>query len=718
MLIKATRAVIVAVIFAVSCCVLGCADDGSSSGGVVSVEPEVSMNPINIALSYQKTPLTLLGETASNAFYLVGEDGTKKEFKSDVKKTNKNNSITLEMTLDDGRVGTVEIVSGAEGAVVFNYAVSGKTPGEKLGARFTVGEEEGFYGLMERVVQGEQGESWKAGMTQGLNLRGQEVVLFVLPTLSVYSPFYVSSKGYGVYINSTWPGTYCFGVDAPTKLTIEYEGGSLPLSVIPGPRPLDAASHYAKTVGLPILPPKFAFGPWRWRDDVYNFSSYYDGTVAQSPYNSMIVEDILMMESFGIPCSLYWVDRPWGTGYFGYNDLEWDNERLPNNLNMIKWLDGRGVKFMLWIAPWIMGPKTLPVAEENGYVLKDLPLSWPLDAEFLDLTNPNAVSWWQDLLVDRIKDGVAGFKLDRGEEKNPDGIITAGTYYDGRSYREAHNQYVALYAQAVNGAFKKAGVTDFIVMPRAGWIGTSQNAIVWGGDTAPTEWGLRSAIIAVQRSALINFPVWGSDTCGYNAQSTHEVCARWLQFSAFTPLMEVGPTGNAAPWSRMPSGKNLLDSDGYDYTPEYDEELIALWILYANIHNNLLEYTYAQAKMASETGTPIVRPMIATYPSDSRFLNLFEEYFYGPDILTAPIWKSGQTSATVIIPDDGEWLDAWTGQLVSAGTHTVDAPLAKIPIYVKKGGSVDLGDLNALWSQAKERAKTKPNLSELQKTVK
>ena len=111
---------------------------------------------------------------------------------------------------------------------------------------------------MERVVQGGQGFNWQPGMTQGLNLRGQSVDLYVLPTVAVYAPFYVSSAGYGVYVESDWPGTYRFGVTAtgkvvPTEVTIEYEGPELVLRSSPARR----RSRPPRATAAPWGPPSF-----------------------------------------------------------------------------------------------------------------------------------------------------------------------------------------------------------------------------------------------------------------------------------------------------------------------------------------------------------------------------------------------------------------------------------------------------------------------------
>ncbi len=64
---------------------------------------------------------------------------------------------------------------------------------------------------------------------------------------------------------------------------------------------------HALEAGPPILPPKWTFLPWRWRDEHRHRETYYDGTAVTGPFNSEVMEDLLMMKAFGIPCGLYWV---------------------------------------------------------------------------------------------------------------------------------------------------------------------------------------------------------------------------------------------------------------------------------------------------------------------------------------------------------------------------------------------------------------------------
>ncbi|TAL04621.1 MAG: alpha-glucosidase, partial [Verrucomicrobia bacterium] len=568
----------------------------------------------------------------------------------------------------------------------------------KWGLAVDAGKKEYFTGLMERVVDGRQEASWASGIKQAMNLRGQKVDMILKPTTSVYAPFYISSRGYGVFAKTDWPGFYDFCASDSRRVKIEFEGPSLELKFYTSENPADLVKAHALDAGPPFLPPKWMFTPWRWRDEHTNRAAYYDGTPVTGPFNSEVMEDVLMMKGYGIPCGVYWIDRPWGPGRLGYDDFEIDSNRLPHFAENVKWLDEMNAKMVLWIGPFFQGNMETN-AVKLGYNLAGQPPqrnNYPM----VDFTNPDAKKFWQDGVAKLLKLGVAGFKLDRAEENIPE----TGPYkvFDGRTIRENRNAYPPMYVKATYEVAKQYR-DDFVCMPRSAYTGSSPYGVFWGGDIGGTQEGLRATIIAAQRAAVMGYPNWGSDTCGYNKQlMEQEVCARWLALSCFTPIMEVGPTKNLAFWN-LPR------------EPKYDATLIAVWRLYARLHQRLADYGYEQAKHATETGLPIVRPLFLVDPKAPAAWANWWTYQYGPDLLVSPIWEKNKRTQEVYLPAGHTWRDAWNPDQTYKGgqTITVKAELHQIPIFIREGSTVQLGDLNAEWKESEAIAQKRPDLKAL-----
>ena len=578
----------------------------------------------------------------------------------------------LEVSVPLAGIGRLRLVPPASAAAT--------SAGERLASP----ADELVYGLIERTVSDYVDSELIPKEIGSLNRRGTQVNMQVFMSEALYTPFFQTSRGYGVFVEGTTIGKYDLAASDPQALELEFElppgVESLDYLFIDGPSHDQILDRYTQVAGRPFLPPQWAFKHWRWRDE-HRIAA--PATLDGVAMNADLVDDITHYEQLAIPIGNYEIDRPWATGDVdflqepeepGFGDLEWDEVRFPNPQAMIDALNRRGYHLFLWVAPWATGVKTNAEAVAGGYLAPDSKF-------IIDFTNPNAVEWWKGKVKPLIEMGIAGLKLDRGDEDTPS--LAVHVYADGRTGRELRNAYPGLFAKVSYDTVQSVRGNDFLNYPRAGYAGTQQWAVFSAGDIPgkditgkPTDLGLRTAILAVQHDAFNGFPFWGSDTGGYEQFGDREVFARWIEFSTFCPIMEIGGTGTHAPWD-MPTD------------PNDDQEMIDIYRQYVTLHHALVPYTYRHAQEANRSGRPIAKPLVFDYQDDPRVQDLWQEYLYGDDIIVAPVWQVGQRTQHVYLPA-GSWVDYWDRSRILAGPLELDepAPLDRIPIFVREGAEV------------------------------
>ena len=528
-----------------------------------------------------------------------------------------------------------------------------------------------------------------------LNRRGETVEMYVRPTFAVYSPFYQSSRGYGLAVAGTAVGVFDIAKTDPHILSFRFETGNAPVGrrlqyqLFFGPEHGTIVDEYTALTGRPSVPPEWAFLNWRWRDELaIGTPAALDGT----SMNAQFVDDVTMFDALGIPPGVYHFDRPVLQGEFGFARFAWDENRLPNPQAMLSALRRRGYRVLTWSSMWACGSGP----DDNGTEAKRLGYLAPgstgtpkcADAGgtsfILDVTNADMRQWWEGRLHDFIAaQGLDGIKLDRGEEFIPS--EATDIWHDGRTGREVRNDYPTIQAQLHHDALRSVRGDDFVLTTRCAYTGTQHWAIVWGGDIPGsrqfgggpgTDLGLRSAIISQQRAAFMGFPIWGSDTGGYYEFKNREVFARWIEFSAFSGIMEIGGKGRRAPWD-MPTD------------PSYDQVMIDIYKRYTQLRVTLHDYIVAAARQAGQTGLPVVRPLVFAYRDDVNVQDRWDEYLFGPDLLVAPVWKVGQRARDVYFPA-GTWRNYWdrSQQYEGPSTVTLDVPLDTIPVFVRGGAQV------------------------------
>jgi hypothetical protein len=188
-----------------------------------------------------------------------------------------------------------------------------------------------------------------------------------------------------------------------------------------------------------------------------------------------------------------------------------------------------------------------------------------------------------------VRLGIKNCKIDRGEE-------------DEMPLSVENLNAILLPKLAAEGLADRGG-NDFFDFSRNANDTARKYTAIWNGDTRPTFGGLAVSIKNGLRSGTINFPMQGSDTGGYLGNPDKELFARWLEFSAYSPMMEVLIGPKRTIW--------------YDY----DQDLIEIAKTYVQAHHDLIPYTRSYMQEATRTGMPIMRSLVFAFPGDSRVIH-------------------------------------------------------------------------------------------------
>jgi alpha-glucosidase (family GH31 glycosyl hydrolase) len=120
----------------------------------------------------------------------------------------------------------------------------------------------------------------------------------------------------------------------------------------------------------------------------------------------------------------------------------------------------------------------------------------------------------------------------------------------------------------------------------------------------------------------------------------------------------------------------------------YSDDVLDAYRAYVLLHEQLVPYVRAGAATAARSGLSIIRPLCPTDPTDVRGWTINDAFGYGPALWVAPVLDEGAREREVALPR-GEWIETWSGSHVQGGGDViVDAPLERIPVWVRSGSIV------------------------------
>jgi alpha-D-xyloside xylohydrolase len=505
-------------------------------------------------------------------------------------------------------------------------------------------------------------------------------------------PFLIGTNGWGLFVQSAYPAAFAVAAKPSTELgqtpdpelieatfgTGLASGTGLQFFLYGAEHPLDLTRHYFATTGLPRLPARWALGPWIWRDE--------------NEDQAQIEKDLDTIRDLDLATTGYWIDRPYATAV---NTFDFSSEMFSAPATMMNKMRALGFRTALWHTPYLdekaqATTELRSEAEAEGYYPKQAGPNLNKWGRPIDLTNPEAVAWWQDKLASYLQLGIEGFKLDYMEDILA-GIATKRfkwLFSDGSDERTQHSQFQKLYHKTYGDVLPADG--GFLLC-RGGTYGDQRNGvIVWPGDLDANMLkhgeigqdkdgadylavgGLPASLVAALSLGPSGFLFYGADTGGYrHCPPDNETFSRWFEQTALSTVMQVGTSCNDVAWEPTPQNG-------------FDAALLDRYRGYARLHLRLFPYIYSHAQQARDTGRPIMRALGLAHPELGIHPN--DIYLLGDALLVAPVVARGATSRQVSFPQ-GRWLHWFTGETIDVSSDglskEIDAPIGRLPLFLR-----------------------------------
>ena len=490
-------------------------------------------------------------------------------------------------------------------------------------------------------------------------------------------PFLVSNRRYGLLWNIPAVGRVELGgtgtrwvADSARQIDYWLTVGS----------PAEIAAQYAGATGFAPVFPAWAAGFW------------------QSKLRYRTQEELLAVaheyKERGLPLSVIVCDFfHWPhLGDWCFEPSEW-----PDPAGMVRELNQLGVRLMVSVWPSVatlssnydeMLGSGLFIATERGtpfhtrFPDRGSTVSPPVS--FYDSTNPDARAYlWRKLRDNYLDLGIDVFWLDACEPEIDPGQTENLRLHAGPG-AAVINRYPLDHARGVYEGMRDAGAEEILTFCRSAWAGSQRyGAAVWSGDIAPTFEALAAQIRAGMNMALSGVPWWTSDIGGFHGGDPddpdyRELVIRWFQYGLWCPIFRLH--GHREPRTELTAGL----TGGPNEVWSFGDEAYAIISDLLRLRERLTPYILAQMEGATATGVPPMRPIWFDYPEDLDAWSIEDEFLFGPDVLVAPIAELGRRSRRVYLPAGTKWRAAATGEVLRGGdSYDVEAPLARIPVYVR-----------------------------------
>lgn len=583
---------------------------------------------------------------------------------------------TIDLAYEGGVTAHVTIASVTEARFSIEVAPSEGSRAVLVRVRVRPDRTEGLYGLGEAFDYVDN-----RGAARAMQIEPEPGIESMYNEAHVPVPLLVGTRGWGMFVASKRAGLFDVARKDPEVVEATFATGDPPeplrVSLYGAEHPLDVLREYHVEHGFPAPPPPWALGPWIWRDE--------------SRDQAEVEDDIRQIRALDLATSGIWIDRPYARAV---NTFDFDPARYPNPAAMIARARAAGLAVAVWHTPYVE-PAAEPFASQvksSGFFPPETGLPINHWSPPIDFTNPAARAFWIESLRRYTDMGITGFKLDYGEDVIPATLADQRNVYrfaDGSTERTMHHGFSAAYHRAYEEAVPGEA---FLLCRAAHWGEQTRGYVIWPGDLDATftrhreplpngengVGGLPASVVAGLSLSASGFPYFGADTGGYrHSPPDKELYIRWFEQTALSTVMQVGDSSSQPPWLFTPDNGR-------------DAETLDLYREYARLHLRLFPYEWTYARRAATDGRPITRPLGLAHPELE--VHPSDEYLFGDDLLVAPVLRRGDRTRVLFAPR-GTWFDWWDGRayvLGAPGTISVDAPLAKLPLFLREGAIVPM----------------------------
>jgi alpha-D-xyloside xylohydrolase len=576
---------------------------------------------------------------------------------NDVKLTTSQMKVTV--TKKDGAISFAD----ASGKGVFQDYDRMLTPVEVNGEKAYRSEmfsnlwasTEAFYGLGQH-----QAGVW--------NYHGESIDLSQANT-NISVPMFLSSNGYGIFWNNSSRSR--FNNRFPHELYLSSEvADTVDYYFLFGPEFDKIIAGYRELTGAAPMFGKWAYGFWQCKN---KYESQAEVLGVAHKYRELhIPVDSIVQDWF------WW--NIMGEPVF--------NKNYPDPKGMIDDLHKNNFRVMFSFWPYFRpGSPIYDDMDKRGYFVDRTKVSGfhPAGQALYDAFNPAAREYYWKLIDKGLfQIGADAWWLDTDEpetEGRKTNILVTNKVALGSGARYA-NLYPLMTTSAVyEGQRKTSEQKRVFILSRSAFAGAQRNSIAaWSGDVESNWLSFARQIPAGLNFELSGLPYWTTDIGGFiignpDDPAYRELFVRWFEYGTFCPIF------------RLHGTRTTNQNELWSYGPEAQTILTS----YDRLRYRLMPYIYSLAwKITSEGYTPM-RALAMDFRSDTRALNIGDQFMFGPALLVNPVTEPGASSRRVYLPA-AKWYDFWTGHAADRGGMVeTAAPLDRIPLFVRGGSIVPMG---------------------------